>query len=147
VVKLDADKYTDADFICYLDSDTIFTRPVTPELFFRDGKIAWMITPYEKVQTPWQPIVEKFLKRPVPFETMRRHPMVIPRWLLAELRAFCEREHGPPISTLVPTAPRLLNLSPSALSLPFMAMTFGCFTWRRHRALADLTALIGQEGA
>ncbi len=94
MVKLDADKYTDAPYILYLDSDTIFTRDVTPELFFKEGKVVWMITPYDKVKTPWQPIVEKFLKKPVAFETMRRHPMVIPRWLLAELRAFCEREHG-----------------------------------------------------
>ncbi len=108
VVKLDADKYTDAPFILYMDSDTIFTRPVTPENYltvFNGGKVIWMITPYDKVKTPWQPIVEKFLKRPVAFETMRRHPMVIPRWLLTELRAFCEREHGQPLDQYILSQP------------------------------------------
>ncbi len=94
VIKLDADRYTDAAFILYIDSDTIFTKPVSPKNYMANGKVIWMLTPYEKVSTPWQPTIEKFLKKPVRFEFMRRQPFLVPRWLLAELRAFCEREHG-----------------------------------------------------
>lgn len=93
VLKLDADKYTDASHILYIDSDTIFTMPVTPETYLQDGKILWMMTPYDKTSTPWQPIIEKFMKRSVAFEFMRRAPQMVPRWLLSEMRAFCEREH------------------------------------------------------
>src|SRR5262249_42897707 len=58
-----------------------------------DGKLNWMMTPYDKTATPWKSITEKFLKQPVEFEFMRRFPIIIPRWLHWEVRAFCEREH------------------------------------------------------
>ena len=104
-IKLDADKYTDAPFILYIDSDTIFTSPVTPKNYMRDGKIIWMMTPYEKTHTPWQPIVEKFLGKPVAFEFMRRAPQMVPRWLLSELRAFSERQWGMPTASYVMAQP------------------------------------------
>lgn len=92
--KLHADLYTDSDFICTLDSDTIFTRAVTPQNYFTDGKIDWMMTPYSMVETPWKPITEKFLGRPVEFEFMRRAPVVLPRWIYEALRNFCVQQHG-----------------------------------------------------
>jgi len=105
LLKLEADKYSDAPFFLFIDSDTIFTCPVTPKNYMRDGKIIWMMTPWAKVSTPWQPVVEKFLKKPVAYEFMRRFPMMVPRWLLAELRAFCEREHGMSMSDYVMSQP------------------------------------------
>lgn len=105
VIKLDADKYTDADYILYLDSDTILAKPVTPQTFFENGKIVWMMTPWAKTSTPWQPIIEKFLKRPVAFEFMRRAPQMVPRWLLSDLRSFCEIEHGMSMDAYVMSQP------------------------------------------
>jgi hypothetical protein len=105
VSKLYADTLTDASHILYLDSDTIFTRPVTPETYFIDGKPIWMMTPWANTETPWQPIVEKFLGRPVEFEFMRRHPQLVPRWLLVGLREFCEKQHGMPLDKCVMSQP------------------------------------------
>lgn len=105
VVKLHADKYTDADYILFTDSDTIFTQPVTPETYFTHGLINWMITPYAKTDTPWQPMIEKFLGIPVEFETMRRHPQMVPRWLLIDMREFCEKQHGVPLDKYVMSQP------------------------------------------
>lgn len=94
IFKLYADTLTDAEFICHIDSDTIFTRPVTPETYFTDDKINWMMTPYSMVETPWKPITEKFLGRPVEFEFMRRAPVMLPRWIYPALREFCVKKHG-----------------------------------------------------
>jgi hypothetical protein len=105
VFKLMADTFTDADYILMIDSDTIFTCPVTPETFFTNGKIDWMMTPYDQTNTPWKPITEKFLKQPVEFEFMRRAPQCIPGWLYADLRSFCEREHGVTIDKYVMSQP------------------------------------------
>lgn len=105
VVKLYADQYTDADFILFMDSDCIFTVPVTPKTYFTDGKVNWMITPYTKTDTPWQPMIEKFLGRPVEWETMRRHPQMIPRWLLQAMREFCEKQHNMPLDKYVMSQP------------------------------------------
>lgn len=95
IFKLYADELTDADHICYLDSDCIFTQPVTPEMFFRDGKPIWMMTDYAQTKTPWQPIVEKFIGLPfrIEYEFMRRHPQCVPRWLLQSCRKYCEVRH------------------------------------------------------
>lgn len=105
VFKLKADEFTEADFILYMDSDTQFIRPVTAETFFKDGKILWMITPYSGTKAPWKPITEKFLKMPVEYETMRRHPIVVPRWLLKEVREFCQKTHGISIEEYVMSQP------------------------------------------
>lgn len=98
VCKLKADQYTDADFILYCDSDTIFTRPVTPETYMRDGKIMWLMTPFENAREDqkraWVPVMMKWMGKLPEFEWMRRHPFVFPRWLCAEMRVFCQHQHG-----------------------------------------------------
>lgn len=98
VFKLYADTISDADFILHIDSDTVFTMPVTPETYFTNGKIDWMMTPYSMIDTPWKPITEKFMRMPQPFsvsfEFMRRAPQMIPRWLYPAIREFCQQKHG-----------------------------------------------------
>lgn len=106
VFKLHADIFSDAEYILYMDSDTIFTRPVTPETFFIDSKIAWLYTPYAKIKTPWQPITEKFLGCPVKFEFMRRHPLIAPSWLLAAVRTFCRTTHGVSLDKYIMAQPQ-----------------------------------------
>lgn len=107
IFKLYADTFSDADLFLYIDSDTIFTRPVTPKTYFNflSQKISWMMTPWAKTETPWKPIVEKFLGQPVEFEFMRRHPTIVPRWLLVELREFCLKQHGIPLDQYVMSQP------------------------------------------
>lgn len=107
IFKLYADTFSDADLFLYIDSDTIFTRPVTPKTYFNflSGKIAWMMTPWAKTETPWKPIVEKFLGQPVEFEFMRRHPTLVPRWLLVALRSFCASKHGVTLDKYVMSQP------------------------------------------
>lgn len=101
VFKLYADYYTQADYICYLDSDTILTKLVTPDMFFTNGKVNWLMTPHVEIDTPWRACAEKFLKRLVEFEFMRRFPIVAPRWLLAACREFCQAMHDMPLSEYV----------------------------------------------
>jgi len=103
--KLYADNITnyEANYILHIDSDTLFTRPVTPQDFFSAGdmgeplgtnsKLIWYYTPYEHTQTPWKVITQKFLGEDPPFEFMRRLPMMIPTWLYPKLRQFCFDKH------------------------------------------------------
>lgn len=116
VFKLYADTFTDADYILFTDSDTVFTKPITPSTYMRDGKIVWMMTPYAYLQKgmdgtenpnvaegvlQWQIVTEKFLAQPVEHEFMRRMPFLVPRWLLSEMREFCQRTHGISLSDYV----------------------------------------------
>jgi hypothetical protein len=95
--KLYADQWTDAEWILYQDSDTVFTRSFSPSDFIRDGKPTWLYDPLDKArpdQHAWIPVMEKFLGKKPEHEFMRRHPFVVPRWALAEMRQFCRYKHG-----------------------------------------------------
>lgn len=93
-VKATAHLYTDATHILHIDSDCIFTTPVTPDTFFIDGKPYWLYSPYSTIEAPWKPITEKFIGHPVENELMRRMPLFIPTFVHAELTRFCLAKHG-----------------------------------------------------
>ena len=97
VVKLHADTYCpEADYILVNDSDTLFTEPVTPESFMRDGKPMWFYTPLESVsqdaRKTWVPVMTDFMGQKPPAEFMRRQPFMFPTWILKEFREFCQKK-------------------------------------------------------
>lgn len=108
-VKLHADAFTDADYILYLDSDTVFTKPVTPATFIVDGKPIWMMTPFasigEDAKKAWFAVMTKFMGKEPQFEFMRRLPFCFPRWLLVELRKFCLEKHGKSLADYIKAQP------------------------------------------
>jgi len=93
--KMTADLICTGDYIGFVDSDCIFILPNSPDTHFVDGKIRYLITPYECVPTAlkWKPITEAALGFPCPFETMRRHPCVYPKEVIAHCRAWIEFMH------------------------------------------------------
>jgi hypothetical protein len=101
-VKLDADKYSDADFITYLDSDLYFTRECSPEMLMNNGKPVVYMTDWKKwtdpygitKDVPWKPGSEHIVKQKVQYEFMRRHPFTYPRWLLKSFKEYVKREFG-----------------------------------------------------
>lgn len=101
-VKLEADKYTDADFILYMDSDCLFTRTVTPQDFLIDGKARWEFSSNMRDdQRVWVPVMHKFLGRKPQAEFMQRHPFMVPSWALPEIRQFCRYRHGVEMSDYI----------------------------------------------
>ena len=131
ITKLYADVITDyqADYILHIDSDTLFTRPVTPQDFFLNDKLCWLFTPYTEVQTPWQPITEKFMGGNVKFEFMRRLPMMIPRWLYPRIREFCHKQHGIIISEYIRLQPNRAFSEFNALGAYAYKYHHDMFTW------------------
>lgn len=100
IVKMDADKYCDSDLILHMDSDCIFTEPVTPQSFLFKSKPVWLMTPMKDVLSgdvnthAWNRCMTQFLGVQPEFEYMRRSGQVIPRWAHEEFRAFCAKKHG-----------------------------------------------------
>ena len=96
--KMLADTFTDADFICFMDSDCVFTEPVTPETFMTAGRVNWLYTPWhriaEETQKVWREVMQRCIGEEPPAEFMRRHPQIIPRWALQEFRGFIAEKHG-----------------------------------------------------
>ena len=106
LIKCTADLYSDADFICHIDSDCMFTEKSVPSDFFTNGKPDLLFNKYSDLKgVPWQGITEAALGFACPNETMRRFPFVYPRWLYAELRKHIETLHNKPFSEYVFTAP------------------------------------------
>ncbi len=88
---LNIDNMTDADYIMLLDSDSIIVRNVRDsDLFFNDK----IIYPYDNISHPalapaknlWKPAMDHMVGVDSPYEFMRRHGVVFPRWAFAGLR-------------------------------------------------------------
>jgi hypothetical protein len=111
-VKSVAHEFTDAEYVLHIDSDTMFTRPVTPLTFMNEGKIWWLYTPYSEIVCPWQKITEKFMDEAIDFEFMRRLPLMIPRWLHESMAQFClaTSSHAPDRLYHDPAAPGFLGV-------------------------------------
>jgi hypothetical protein len=99
VVKMNADKYCASDYVCHLDSDCVFTRPVTPSDLMVDGKPLWLMTPFVEILPTDKNLVahvesmKRFSGVNPEFEYMRRHSQVIPRWAYGCFREYCLSQH------------------------------------------------------
>ncbi len=100
VYKMSADKYTSSDMACMMDSDCIFTRPVTPGDLMVDGKPLWLMTPFVDILPTDKNLpahfesIKAFSGITPEFEYMRRHSQVIPRWAFGCFRDYCQQLHG-----------------------------------------------------
>ena len=96
VTKLHADFFTDADFISHVDSDCIFTRPVSPEDLIGSGKPRILMLPIAKLsrQKPWLGPTEEFLGWKVNYDFMQHPPFSYPRSLYGDLRNYSLEMHG-----------------------------------------------------
>lgn len=97
ITKLYADKFVPDDgWITYIDSDCVFTGPVSPDTFFHDGKPIALYQAYTelKEQTPWKAITEKALGFTVEHEFMRRHGATYHTSELAEFRQWFLANRG-----------------------------------------------------
>lgn len=108
--KMHADHFTDAEFITMTDSDTIFTRPVSPQdLIENCRKPIWMHTPYSSINSgdgqTWKKVTEKLIGHSVDMEFMRRHPFTVPSWALREFRAWVHKTHGVTVERYFMTQP------------------------------------------
>jgi hypothetical protein len=103
VTKLYADDFTASEFICHVDSDVIFTRPVTPAALFADGRPWIARRPVSDLgrHRPWLAPTETFLGQPVTHDFMQQPPFTYPRWIYPELRALCVERHGLPLDRYV----------------------------------------------
>eukprot|EP01116_Phalansterium_solitarium_P013776 TRINITY_DN31193_c0_g1_i1.p1 TRINITY_DN31193_c0_g1~~TRINITY_DN31193_c0_g1_i1.p1 ORF type:complete len:430 (+),score=74.48 TRINITY_DN31193_c0_g1_i1:1743-3032(+) len=91
-----ADNYTDAEYIVYIDSDSMLSTKVTYDLLFRDtpnGRRSILIGSKEFQKGGWQPATEWYLRRPEVANFMDQLPMIFPRSMLAPLRDYVVKQH------------------------------------------------------
>lgn len=87
-VKLNADMYTDADNILFVDSDCVFHTPFTPESYMRDGKPVLLKTIYGNLGGGeiWKSITSVVVGWEVEYEYMRRLPWMYKSSSLVKFR-------------------------------------------------------------
>lgn len=102
VIKCNADNYCpDAELILHVDSDCVFTEPVTPNDYLRAGKPLILFRPYAWLKanppkpplwnpTVWIPTVRAAVGSNPEVETMAALPIIHPRFIYAKVRAAVE---------------------------------------------------------
>jgi hypothetical protein len=92
-----------ADFVAHIDPDCVFTEPVTPDTYIKDGKPILRFENFNFIGARhpgvvrWQEATAKCLPFPVHYETMRCHPEVYHRGLYAAARQLMEQKTGQPV--------------------------------------------------
>lgn len=87
ICKLNANKYTNSEYILYSDSDVIFDHEINIDDFISDGKPEILYTDYSKVDGAiiWKKPTEDFMKESVQYEFMRRNNCIYHRSTLESI--------------------------------------------------------------
>jgi len=95
IIKLSADYFSDAEYICYTDSDTIYYGDINLENEFIDkfNKLNLFVDIWSNVGDAncWKKCLKK-LDLLTDYEFMRRLPIVIPSCILKEIRFLIEKK-------------------------------------------------------
>jgi hypothetical protein len=126
ITKLHADLFTDADMICHVDADCIFTRPASPGALIHKGRSSILIRPIASLgrHRPWQRPTEDFLGWRVQYDFMQHPPFTFPRQIYAEVRNHALQIHGMDLERYVSGRP------PRGFS-EFNVL--GAYAYERHR--------------
>ena len=107
-----ADHFCSGDVVVNVDSDCIFTSPVTPETYTDGDKCVNLCTKYGATcDSPWRPGVENLLQRSVEYEFMRRHGNTYPINLYAKLRERVSDVHNKTLAEIIQPMGRAANFS------------------------------------
>jgi hypothetical protein len=98
LTKMQAPRYTDADVICYWDSDAVATQPLNlSDLLFSGDKLILHHVPYAGLSDGsqiWRDIVTRDMGAVPEFEFMRRLPLAYHRSTIDGCAAHIEQVHG-----------------------------------------------------
>ncbi len=95
----------ESDFILHTDADCIFTEPVTPDEYIKNGKPVLVAQSFERLKDhgcyQWKAVSEKALGFEITHETMQRHPAVHHHGLYRQVRDRIEDQHKVPFIDFV----------------------------------------------
>lgn len=97
IIKMSADYFSDAEYICFTDSDTIYYDEINLEKEFinENNTVNFYFDVWENVGNAncWQTCLSK-LNLLTKYEFMRRLPVVCPAKILKEVRNYLEKMHN-----------------------------------------------------
>lgn len=98
-VKMNADTYSDADYIAHIDSDVFIAKPTDIADFFVGRKPAWLWSFYtdQGPEVPWQRPTQRATGLPCEREFMQGFPFIIHRSTYGRarnwMRDHCQQDH------------------------------------------------------
>ena len=124
--KMLADTFTDADYICHVDSDCVFRRLTTPNHLIDQDRPRVMKRSRDELgrHYPWREPTERFLGWTVRDDFMQQPPFTFPRWLYSGLREHAVLTHGVDME-------RYIEAQSERGFSEFNVL--GAFAWQRHR--------------
>ena len=110
LTKMEATKLTNADVICYWDSDTMATQTLhLPDLLFSGDKLILHHVPYAGLNDGsqiWRDVVARDMGTAPEFEFMRRLPLAYFRSTIRGCADHIERHHGLPLRAYMQHVPQ-----------------------------------------
>jgi hypothetical protein len=96
VTKLNVDRESDAEFICHVDADCVFTREACPADLIIDGRPRIYVRRVSDLPRhwPWTAPTADFLGEMPTHDFMQCPPFVYPAWLYSKLREWTQRAKG-----------------------------------------------------
>lgn len=98
VDKLEATKYVSGDFIVFIDSDVLVTRPISPQDLMLGSRPCIYKAPYTHPAMiharHWKAATEKVMGEPVEYEYMRRFPFAYWRDTITNFQRWFIPRHG-----------------------------------------------------
>ena len=138
-MKFYCDEYVpaDTDWICHVDSDSLYYAEHTPDVYFgKTGKPVMLIESYDAIEKNhtgesnghWRDIITEALKldHPVDYEFMRRMPLLYPTWLFKEVREWFVDNHGMTIFEYLKDKDNFTEYN-----------FLGAYCWKYHRDLYE----------
>ena len=107
VSKLYVDQVSDAEFICHLDSDCIFRRPISNMQLVLGGKPICYFRSIKELSRhyPWKEPTENILGLKVQYDFMQSPPFCYPRWLYKNVRNWCLQSKGMSLKSWILSRP------------------------------------------
>lgn len=107
VSKLHADQLTDAELICHVDSDCIFSRRTCPEDLAPGGRPRIFTRPQAELArtSPWRQPTAEFLGWMPTHDFMQLPPFTYPAWLYPRVREWSVRRSGVDLTQWVLSRP------------------------------------------
>lgn len=119
--KMNAHNYCYADYILFSDSDCFFTYPINLQDHIKDDKPELLYTSWDKVGQAiiWKEPTERFMKREVLWEGMRRNCLIYHRSTLVAIS-----EYEPNLENMIMQSERWSE---------FNCMTYFAFTYENNK--------------
>ena len=144
------DDYTTAEYVGFVDTDTMFTTVVTPEMLFADGKPTVQARfgrpNFEIRYECWSDVSEYVLGHKEVLQCMTYFPVVMKVAHIVEMREFVAKRHGKPFLEIFKKTFDFKNPSKNGADCLCQYSIMCNYVWYYHRDEYDFHLQMAPDG-